>query len=217
MSYLLDALRKSEAERDRSATPDLNTQHRPAAPARRPSRAPLLVAVALAANAAVLTFWMLGRAPADPPVATGTADGATAGGSAVVNGPVERDPVGRDPAERDAIERDPTRRAPAAAAPVAEPADDAVAGASSTPPAPPPVVAVRDLPAAMQARIPPLAFSTHIYADEPRWREVGINGRRYAEGATVEGMTLVEITASGVVLELDGRRFAVSVLEDWDY
>jgi hypothetical protein len=78
-------------------------------------------------------------------------------------------------------------------------------------------VAIRDLPDRIQRRVPSLAFATHIYADEPRYREVTINGRRYAEGARVEGMLLSEITETGVVFEFEGYRFEVGVLEDWDY
>ncbi|MDZ7825137.1 MAG: general secretion pathway protein GspB [Gammaproteobacteria bacterium] len=78
-------------------------------------------------------------------------------------------------------------------------------------------VSIHALPERIRARIPPLRFSTHIYAEEAAWREVGINGRIHAEGARFQGMQLERITETGVILELDGWRFRVSVLENWDY
>ena len=85
-------------------------------------------------------------------------------------------------------------------------------------PEPEPVIlAVRDLPDDVQRRVPPLDFATHLYAPNPAFREVSINGRRYGEGERVEGMLLSEITPTGVIFEHAGYTFSVSVLEDWDY
>lgn len=90
--------------------------------------------------------------------------------------------------------------------------------APTSEPIPEPVLlAIRDLPDNVQRRVPPLEFAAHLYAPDPRFREVTINGRRYGEGERVEGMLLSEITPTGVVFRHAGYTFSVSVLEDWDY
>jgi general secretion pathway protein B len=96
------------------------------------------------------------------------------------------------------------------------PGDDAASQAAPAPSEPEPV-SIRDLPDRIQRRIPTLEFATHIFGDAPRYREVTINGRRYAEGERVEGMLLSEITETGVVFDFEGYRFEMSVLDDWDY
>lgn len=67
MSYILDALRKSEQERQRGTTPGLATTHAPPR-ARKSGRAvwPWLLAAALLTNAGVLVWWLepwKGKAP----------------------------------------------------------------------------------------------------------------------------------------------------------
>ncbi len=60
------------------------------------------------------------------------------------------------------------------------------------------------------------AFSTHVYADEPSMRAVTLNGKRFVEGDTISpGVTLKQITESGVVLDINGRVVPMDVLQDW--
>lgn len=203
MSYILDALRKSEEQRRGAGAPDLTTEHRTLATGHGSSaRLPALIAIALLANALVLGTWLLWPDGTGAPVAAppaGMPASAPAAAPATVPEPVPE--------------------------PVSEPVQSPVAAATSAPaafqtpdrtPAALPVP-IRELPERLQARIPTLSFSTHIYAAEPQYREVAINGQRYAEGARIGALRLVEITETGVVMELDGARFAVSVLDDWDY
>jgi general secretion pathway protein B len=58
-----------------------------------------------------------------------------------------------------------------------------------------------DLPAEVQARLPALELSIHVYSDNPAERFAYINSNLYHEGATVaEDITLVRITPKGAVL-----------------
>lgn len=232
MSYILDALRKSEEQRRLASAPDLGTEHRPAGdPGRGRTRLWLLLGAGLLLNAVVVGAWLL---------RTGSDDGAgvaptAAPASAEADGPAgmreARGPSGQldpeDGAGPGRLQDDP-RPGPAS------PPGAATAEQATAPPAPPttepeplpasgpapttaPPVPIRALPDAFRQRIGPLSFSTHIYADEPRFREVAINGRTHREGARIGALRLVEITEDGVILELDGRRFSVSVMQDWDY
>jgi general secretion pathway protein B len=196
---------------------------------------------ALVLNAVVLAIWLL--RPTDDATAptTVTADQPRAAAPAA---PPAARPTASTPAV--AAERTPADYAARAAATTPSPApartpspvaaaDTALAATRDPEPTPEPTpeqtpepaatasaaapspLAIRDLPDRIQRRIPQLDFATHIYGDAPRYREVTINGRRYGEGERVEGMLLSEITESGVVFDFEGFRFAVSVLEDWDY
>ena len=78
------------------------------------------------------------------------------------------------------------------------------------------IVRVNELPAHVQAQIPDLVFSSHIYADDPSFRMVNINGRMIREGDRLNNnLQLIQITEDGVVLQLDEHTFEVSVLRDW--
>jgi hypothetical protein len=93
---------------------------------------------------------------------------------------------------------------------------DPVAPATADPvPAPPPpeggVRAPATAPAAAApARTSPpsrLTLDVLVYSDDPAGRLVFINGKKYLEGQTVEGDTIVEqITQEGAVLRQGGQR-----------
>ncbi len=61
-----------------------------------------------------------------------------------------------------------------------------------------------------------LTFSTHVYASETSLRAVTIDGRRLSEGDRIdEELILRTITENGVVIEANGERYTVAVLNDW--
>lgn len=240
MSYILDALRKSEEQRRLASAPDLGTEHRPAGdPGRGRTRLWMLLGAGLLLNAFVVGAWLLRSGSDDSAGVAPPAAPAPAPARAEAVGPAamreDRAPSGqRDPDDGTAPGRlqddrrpgpasppgaataeptEPTEPTEQPAAPAAEPEPlPASAPAPSAAPVP-----IRALPDAFRQRIGPLSFSTHIYADEPRFREVAINGRTHREGARIGALRLVEITEDGVILELEGRRFSVSVMQDWDY
>jgi general secretion pathway protein B len=214
MSYILDALRKSEQERRRTGAPDLTTEHRPASA--RGGRQRFLTGVlvlALIGNAAVLGVWLLrgGDDRREPPTVTQSADSSAPPEEAPGNEGASSAGTSAPP-----MPDDGTGTGTGTVEPV--PGTDSGAGterSAAEPGAEP--VSIHALPERIRSRIPPLSFSTHIYAEEADWREVGINGRVHGEGARIQGMRLERITETGVILELDGWRFRVSVLENWDY
>lgn len=78
------------------------------------------------------------------------------------------------------------------------------------------ILSINDLPQSVQRQIPDLTFSTHIYASDPAWRIVGINGKSRKEGDNIEDdLILQEITDQGVVLGFKGYSFTMSVLRNW--
>ena len=137
MSYILEALKKADAERERGAVPDLHAQAMPLAaayaePPAPPRRAWLWAGGATALLAgALLAGWLGGTGDAPPvsPVAAPAAPVAT---------PTTRPKAAADPDPGQHARTPPPPRADAAPA---EPPDDEPAPRPLAPPAPPPAPA----------------------------------------------------------------------------
>jgi general secretion pathway protein B len=227
MSFILEALRKSEHERQRQAGPAVAEMPIVRAPSRVPV-ALIAVGALLAVNLAVLLYFLLRNdapevireEPVAAPVAAAPAD-------AVRPAPVERS---MQPPPLPSVSAPPAREVQpltdvAAPEPAPMPMRDAPAAPDPMliPPAPtpqvayaePPPSAVRDapprldtLPAQATAGLPALNLDLHIYASDPAQRAAFINGRRYREGDTLpEGVEVRSITPEGAVLQYRGQRF----------
>jgi general secretion pathway protein B len=209
VSFILDALRKSDHERQRSALPGL-AQVPMATPA---ARLPRWVAIVIAMLAtAVVTLgiaWFRSvRAPSPATVAPAPV--------ATVERRVELPPP---PVVAIAPSAPQSSTLQAAATLTLEPAsrqrDANFAALAGQPPEPAPSVADGDpeLPsaaalAAEGVALPPLRLELHAFSDSPADRFVFINGRKYGEGARLpEGPELVSIEPRGAVLRHAGRRF----------
>jgi len=204
MSYILDALNKSGQERRRRHTPPgIDALQRPTTPSPA-SSAPwiTLLALLLIVNIAVGLWWINRDVPA---VAVERAPSTPAPGT---SNPLPDPPVTAEP------------RANAAPRPALGEGDELITPTDyhtgdNRPVAPavsagPDVVRMTDLPAEVQAQIPPLTFSSHIYSGDPTFRRVNINGQNLREGDTVsESVDLLAITESGVILAYRHHRFEV--------
>ncbi len=189
MSYILDALKKSEAERSRGVVPTLLTP--PQTPFRSGVVGWVLVAV-LVVNAGLLAgwfYWPKTASNAPAPIAEAAA-------------PVPAPPTARA--------SDSTMAVPdATMQPVESPLSVA----------PPPAPTIANEPSATgqsDASSADVSFSTHVYATDPSMRAVTMNGKRFVEGDTIKpGVRIREITETGVVLDVNGRPIPVDVLQDW--
>jgi general secretion pathway protein B len=218
MSLILEALRKSEAERRRGEMPDLRAElPPPATPRDAPARRVLpwilaAAATAIAALALLLHPWSRGTTP--PQAATVAASPAPAG--AVRMQPRPRAAVAMaprpTPPARDAAPKPepvPPTRAPAPTQVVAaEPAPRAEAPPASAPLPPPANAAettVSALPADLRKALPPLQLSMHMWDPDPARRFVILDGERHAEGDSVGPMRIRRIDADGVLFDWQGR------------
>jgi general secretion pathway protein B len=218
MSLILDALRKSEHERQRQAGPAMAEM-----PVIRPHQrqAPVLalaIGGLVAVNLAVLAWFML-RKPADslavqaPATAPATTAPAQAPATATTAAPATRDlqplveqatPAYDQPAPAQ-------YQPPSAPDPALLPRAQAAIAAEQPPPpraAPRPtagqeamVPTINDLTPQATAGLPQLNLDLHVYGTSPSDRFVFINNRRYLEGSTTpEGIRIERITPDGVVL-----------------
>jgi general secretion pathway protein B len=206
MSFILDALKKSEAERNRQSGPVL-MDVRIAPPRRRLPVWALVLTGVLIANLAFLVY-VLSRGssappafPAPAPVSSAAATPAAAAPAAVPSAvPAPSLPVAA-----------PQATSPLDAGPLTAPAsrmspDDRPAVASSD-------ADIADLPTSEDLKlsgtsVPEFRLSLLAYDAVPANRYVLMNSAKLREGdGTPEGATVVRIMATGVVLSWHGQRF----------
>jgi len=72
------------------------------------------------------------------------------------------------------------------------------------------VIEMDQLPPDIKNKLPKISINTHIYSNNPSSRVVNINGVVLREGEDIaKGLTLEEITTSGVILTYQDHRFRI--------
>ena len=211
MSFILDALRKSETDRQQQASAEFATIPSAVEPS-GPPRWIWILGALLLINVAVLAVFML-RGDDAPVAATApaAADGPASAGSSFA----ERLDVAS--AERPA--RQPAR------APVAESAPSTPAQRAPVAALPKPASTVQQpllqgsalaLPTLTEIRLndgvdlPDLNLDIHVYGRTSAERFVFINMKKHQEGSVLEsGPRLEAITPDGVILDYRGTRFVL--------
>jgi general secretion pathway protein B len=238
MSFILDALKKSENERRQQQASDFATV--PSSHASPPAPRWLwMLGVLLAINIVVIAALLLMRTGASPgpgPTASDPTGAVTAGsvqtGSVQTASQPSAEPVVTAPrgadtsgeasradgdeaafANRLAAARreqplppaEPVHRGEAAA--TASPAPD---GRRAAPVGMATVPSLEELRLKGSVNLPALHIDLHVYNESPSRRFVSINMNKYRENERLtEGPVLREITPEGVVLEYEGKAFAL--------
>lgn len=221
MSFILDALKKSESDRQRHSGPAL-FEVKVAPPRGAWPLWAVAVAALLVVNLAIVV-WMLWPHPA-----ARSADSSTAATSPAAQGPQAA--AASTPAPAPAPPP-LSLTAPAAspAAPALPPTPGAASGAGDNPddyapaaePAAAPLLSNRvrratadgvplyqDAAATAGASIPQLRLDLHVFAQRPQDRFVMINMHKLREGDSLpEGVHVDSITPEGAVLSYSGARF----------
>ena len=231
MSYILDALRKSDQQRQRGAVPTLMVAQTAAVASKQSASLYYgLFAIVLVAVGIVIGWLRPWQPQAAPRAAETAALKPTEIGSHEA-APVRAIPETAPKAE--SVLRQETQAPRPAAAPVAakpgalvsidsvkregapkarsgstaalaQPADTGAAAAMPTQP----VMAIADLPVAIQQELPPMSISVHAYSGNPKDRLVGINSRLLREGdSPAPGLKLERITPDGMIFSYKGYSF----------
>lgn len=201
MSFILDALKKAESERNRTAGPVLMNV-RIAPPRRRLPAWAWILGCVLLANLTVLA-WLLLRTPrastaaAAPAMTTSPTTAPTAAAT-----PIEAPPAGT-------VYATPPPTLPSAG--VAPPAMSVATGRPAQPPTDLATLpSLQDVVAA-GVNLPTLVMNMHVYDLAPTQRYVLLNGLRLTEGEfTPDGIKVESITERGAVLDARGHRFLLS-------
>ncbi len=201
MSFILDALKKSESERLRKDSPGFSDVPDSA---REKSVAHWIwiIVVMVGINITVLTVMLMKpdrvRDPltAGPPAAAMSEAPQEAGFAEVVAETKRSQP----PLAGATV--DPATRVPVAAVPTTS------IGSTYPSVVTEPVATFNDLRAQGVLRLPDMHLDIHVYSSEPEDRFVFVNMSKYKERATLdEGPVVREITPDGVILEYLGKRF----------
>ena len=77
---------------------------------------------------------------------------------------------------------------------------------------------LHELPDYKQQSIPEMNFAGHVYSTTPSSRSVIINDAAMSQGdVIVQGLNVVEITPGGVVFSLHNELFRMDILQDWSF
>lgn len=223
MSYILDALKRADAERERGAAPGLHTRHQvpESSPGTTPTRRNIGLALAggLLLVLLALVFWE-GRAPDASPSASALMPPPPA--SLPVPAPLPV-PV---PAPVVVDEVPKAQALPLAAASVAKPLDTpdakpvsqtaapatAPVSAPATPPKPAPaaIPLLAELPQDLRNQMPKITITGSVYSDSPAQRLLLVNNLVLPQGSQVASdLTLEEIQPRSSVFSFKGTRFRV--------
>ncbi len=228
MSLILEALRKSEAERRRGQAPDLHSPAPLLARRAPPSRSPwplVTAAIALAALGSVAWWWSTTRnSSAAPPSLVDSASVAEVENvaprvaTAVTPAPAPRaapSVIAAPPPvpATSAVTAAAAASSPQASIPIPKPA--AVSPPLTRPAMDPPAPATVEqalpslaaLSTAQRATLPPMRMSMHVWADAPRDRFAIVDGQRVGEGARLAGAVVAQIRSDGLVLDIDGQLY----------
>lgn len=197
MSFILDALQRADAERERGAVPGLHARQvnstidSQGTGSRKGMGLAVVGAVTLALAATVGWMW-LGNPPA-----------------AVV--PVASMPIAppaasaQPPKPAPMAPSTPPQRPPSAAKTPASPAKEVAV------PAAPMAPLLSELPEEIRRQIPPLGISGAVYSDNPAQRLLLVNGQVLGQGSlAAPDVTLVEIRSSSSEFSFRGTRFRLT-------
>jgi len=228
MSFILDALKKSENERQRRTGPSL-ADVRTGAPERKYPSWLIPVIALLAVNLLVIAgvlLWPEGetqvavvtpekKAPPRPPVSR-PRPAPPAPAPTVDPAPPSVEPAAAPrPAVRSLANESgaqaPSAEPRATGAPVSAPTTPRVSNQTKRTPGTvvdDTVPTLNELIVDGRINLPSLHVDIHVYSDKPRDRFVFVNNRKYREGDLLsEGPRVEEISTLGVILNHRGQRF----------
>lgn len=224
MSYILDALKRAESERERGVVPGLHSQseplRRPAADSRTVAKPLLLAGAALVLTLLGVLAWRsidpavpgsaLPRLATTAPMPSQDVAAAstipTGASPAPVLAPViKRTPTAiEQPGQADAVKLRTEPRVELKQQPVA------VALAAPVP-ATARILPVGELPADIRQTLPKVVISGSTYSENPAFRMVIINGEVFREGEKpAPDLQLEQIKAKTAILNFKGLRYSVA-------
>jgi hypothetical protein len=205
VSFILDALRKSESERQREAPPSPTRIPLAVAHVGPPPWVWIVIGALSVAIVAIGVAWWLTAGSRSGALGIGAESESRAGATTAAAGAAA-------PGDEALLLETPAQ--PQASAP--QVGRGALASAPTTDPSPTPFTSPQALPSvaeilALGIVLPPLDLQLIAYSEEVASRFVFINGTQYREGQRVQnGPQVVSILPQGVVLTQQGRDFLLS-------
>jgi len=196
MSYILDALNKSEEEKQQHRTPSLNTIHQK--PDRKRSQGPswtAILSLLILMNLVGLMIWLFffsGSSSSPTLSRTQPEVGSSSGSRGSPSNVAPR----VTPSALTSSNSDTSQESPRVS--LATPLESAT------------------IPDLINREIAAIRFSSHIYASDAALRMVVINGQALRENARFgSALELSQITEDGVIIRYQNHSIPVSVLSQW--
>jgi general secretion pathway protein B len=214
MSYILDALKKSDHERKQGSIPSLQTVHIPASVEANAARWPYIV-IALLMLSLAFVLGMLRPWEA-------TSEGVVKVTPPILISPQKLVVIKPQPIQSYTkptavtpqleplfIERSPVISAITPPVNTVEQAPSLEMGS---------VPHLSEMPPLVQQAIPDMEFAGHVYSSDASQRSVIVNGHSMSEGEVViEGLKVEQIIRNGVVFNYQGQLFRMEILQDWSF
>ena len=206
MSYILDALKKSEQERGTGSIPSVQTIHSSSLNYHQEKRPlwPWILIVVLIANVSILIYFL----KPEPNTQDSVNDNIiTAPEKIAITPPVA--------VVQEVIETkiEPTIETAVQAEIISEPVNTVN---ETTQQISTQIVDIDELPIEIRRQIPNMVFSAHVFSSDAVQRSLVINNRFLEEGDSIDqNLILLEITANGAIFDFLGYRFSTSVLSGW--
>ncbi len=227
MSYILDALKKSEQERGHGNIPDVQTVHSSSLNYRSEKKAywPYILIAAVLLNLLAIVYFMINKPAAEkietstPPTSVVTQTKTETESEAVAE---KAEPV----VKAVTIISDENKNANVEKA-GAETADKKTQAAEKTEsitikteePALNQDIRILEfyeLPESIKQDLPSIVISAHVYSSNPLQRSIVINNKFLEEGEYVlDGLILYEITPDGAIFNYQGTVFSYGVVSGW--
>jgi len=209
VSYILDALKKSEEERRQNAPERGTPAQIMQAPATSSAATPpwlIALVVGLLLAVVVMAGYLMSRSTPEP-VSTAPLSVERPVTEAVSGGDVPQAKPDPEPADARPVKQEETMTST-----LAEPVSPVAVVETSLAPAP----KTGAPPEAQLRTIPTLDITGHLYSSVPERRSVTMNNRVWREGDVVTGgIRIKEITKDGLTLDVSGWTVFVSRSRGW--
>lgn len=242
MSYILDALKKSEQERGHGNVPDVQTVHSSSLNYRNDKKAfwPYILIFAVMLNLLAIGYFIINKEnPAEMPqpvpesanrtqastgdTASTVAQDRAATPITIVDEGIQLQDDKPSPVSTQATAGESAREAAQETEPATKetPVARKMLTKKPEPPATPAydsedIIDFHELPESIKQQIPTITISAHVYSSNPLQRSIVINNNFMEEGEYIlDDLVLHEITRDGAVFNYRGTLFNYGVVSGW--
>lgn len=220
MSYILDALKKSEQERGHGNIPDVQTVHSSGLNYRSEKKIvwPYILIAAVILNLIAITYFILNKE--NTVVNQEIVPAEITQGSIIkqhipdaIPEPITittKEQAADKPASVPVTTPQAATRAPVIAAEKTQPQAEIQTETETV------IVGFYELPESIKQQLPIIDISAHVYSSNPLQRSIVINNNFLEEGEYIlDGLILYEITPDGAIFSFQGTVFSYGVVSGW--
>ncbi len=221
MSYILDALKKSEQERGHGNIPDVQTVHSSSLNYRTEKKAywPYILIAAVILNLLAIIYFIVDKQAVENTKATAP---QTSIATQTEVAPEKTETITqaviatRSESQNSAIEKPKAKTVKTEIQPAEKPEPVAIKTEEPAIKQQTKILEFYELPESIKQDLPSIIISAHVYSTNPMQRSIVINNNFLEEGEYVlDGLTLHEITPDGAIFDYKDIRFSYGVVSGW--